>query len=247
MKRFPLVLLATAAWALPAAAADAVYEQPPAPPAPVEVAPAYSWSGLYVGGQLGVAFNNGSTGVNFNPGGGGVATDVFGDDSNASFVGGVHIGYDYQVNNWVFGALADISYLDANVNRGFTIGGNNYAVNQDINYFGTVRGKLGYAFNRFLVYGTGGLAYANSDTNFSGPAAANFSNDDSDFGYTVGGGVDYLLTQKLSFGVEYLYTNLGSNDFSFSGPNGAGGTFTADDGGQDVDFHTVWAKLSYHF
>ena len=264
MKRLAL-LLAASAFVTPALAADVVYNEPPAP-APMVIEPiaqTKTWTGLYIGGQAGVAFGNSSNGANFDPGNNG----LFGggssgsDDNNAGFVGGGHIGYDYQLpNNIVVGAVADINYIDAQTNRTYTTnGGSTFASSSDVNYLGTVRGRVGYAFDSVLLYGSGGLAYAGVDNNSVMPSNAVGSQfagytfkdegDDADIGYSVGGGVDVLATQNISFGVEYLYTNLGKNEQSITGTNAFGNkvSFSSDSNNDDLDFHTVMAKASYRF
>ncbi len=81
------------------------------------MAPAYSWTGFYVGGQAGVAFNRDAGDVRYNPNTGVIQTTAFsgGSDNSddAAFIGGVHVGYDYQINNFLIGAVADINYIDA--------------------------------------------------------------------------------------------------------------------------------------
>ncbi|SKA16356.1 outer membrane protein [Consotaella salsifontis] len=235
MKRIAL-LLASTVIVTPALAADLVYDEPPAP-APVVVAPTYSWTGFYVGGQAGAAFGG----------------DVYdsGDD-DAGFIGGVHVGYDYQVDNFVFGALLDLSYMDADTSRTYDVTNNagttigSVTAGQEINFLGTARLKAGVAWDRALIYGTGGLAYANVDDSAASAledAGYDVHSDSDDFGYTVGGGVEFLATPNLSLGVEYLYTNLGDHDFDVDG--GAGDVDFKSS--SDLDFHTVWAKVSYRF
>ena len=264
MKRLAL-LLATSAFVTPALAADVVYNEPPAP-APMVIEPiaqTKTWTGLYIGGQAGVAFGNSDDGANFDPGNNGIfgGSSSGSDDNNAGFVGGAHVGYDYQLpNNIVVGAVADINYIDAEANRSYTTNaGSTFSTNSDINYLGTVRARIGYAFDSVLLYGSGGLAYAGVDNNNVTPSTAagnefngydfDKSGDDADIGYSVGGGVDVLATQNISFGVEYLYTNLGSNEQTITGTNPAGNkvSFSSDSNNEDLDFHTVWAKASYRF
>lgn len=261
MKRFAL-LLASTAFVTPALAADVIYDEPPAPaPMMIEpVATTATWTGIYIGGQAGVAFSN-SNSINFDAGNDGVFGDgTFdnGDDSNAGFVGGAHIGYDYQfANNIVLGAVADINYIDAETNRNYTVDGNNFGVNEELDYLGTVRARVGYAMDSVLLYGTGGLAYAGYNRESSFPNApvnslAGYTfeenGEDADIGYAVGGGVDVMATQNISFGVEYLYTNLGSKDYSVSATNGTNTVdFTSESNDEDLDFHTIWAKASYRF
>ncbi|MDX1729966.1 MAG: outer membrane beta-barrel protein [Aurantimonas coralicida] len=259
MKRLAL-LLATTAFVTPALAADVSYEEPPAPaPMAIEpVATTATWTGLYIGGQAGVAFGNESDGATFNPGGGGAfGTGTYSeDDDNAGFIGGGHIGYDYQINDFVVGAVADINYIDAETNRSYTTGGSTFSTSSDINYLGTVRARVGYAMDSVLLYGTGGLAYAGVDNDATAPASSGSfagytfdqDKDDTDIGYAVGGGVDVMATNNISFGVEYLYTNLGSNDQTVTGTNGTNTvSFTSESNNDDLDFHTIWAKASYRF
>ncbi|SJZ80491.1 outer membrane protein [Consotaella salsifontis] len=237
MKRIAL-LLASTAFVTPAFAADIVMQEPPAPAPVYEAAPAYTWTGFYVGGQLGGAF-------------GGDMFDNSGDD--ASLIGGAHVGYDYQMDNFVFGGVIDISGLDASSRQTFDIDVNGDDVTDgsvssktDINFLATARLKAGFAWDRAMIYGTGGLAYANVDTSVGNSlydAGYRVRGDDDDFGYVVGGGVDFLATKNISVGVEYLYTNLGSNDFDVDAP-GVDADFSTS---KDLDFHTVWAKASYRF
>lgn len=270
MKRVALFLASTA-FVTPALAADVIYEAPPAPAAPMAIEPIQTtttWTGLYVGGQAGVAFGNDSEDISFDPDADGVFDDASFDDgdeeNNAGFVGGAHIGYDYQMGNVVLGGVADINYIDAETSRSYTVtdplsgATGTFGINEEIDYLGTVRARLGYAFDSVLVYGTGGLAYAGYDRETFAPGATSAfgstytieedGDDDIDVGYSVGGGVDVMATQNLSFGVEYLYTNLGSNDYSVTATNGLSEVeFTTESNDDDVDFHTIWAKASYRF
>ncbi|GGE24161.1 outer membrane protein [Aureimonas endophytica] len=263
MKRFALLLAATAL-ATPAFAADVITEEPPAP-APVELAPAYNWTGLYIGGQAGVAIggSNGAIG-----GFGDYPYDVltYSKDSSTGFTGGGHIGYDYQINNFIIGGVADFNYVDVNKGNGATFEnlagtGNSLTNDVDINYFGTVRGKVGYAMDRVAVYATGGLAYGGVDNDvstsgFTSPGgtvySASVERDEDKVGYTVGGGVDFLATQNISFGLEYLYTDLGKakteTTFNAVGASAFGdpASFTTETK-TDLDFHTIMAKASYRF
>lgn len=123
MNRFAL-LLASTAFVTPALAADVVYEEPAAPV--VALAPAYSWTGFYIGGQAGVAFNRDAGDVRYTPGTGVFSSTAFtgGSDNSddAAFIGGVHVGYDYQINNFIVGAVADINYIDASTTSTYRLG-----------------------------------------------------------------------------------------------------------------------------
>ncbi|KAA0972291.1 porin family protein [Aureimonas fodinaquatilis] len=251
MKRLALLLAATA-FVTPALAADVIYDEPIA--APVAFDSAYTWTGFFAGGQAGAAFNRdsglfSSTGSSFQGG----------TNNETGFVGGVHAGYDYQINNFIVGAVADISYVDATSNATYSQFGQTFGSKQDIDFLGTVRAKAGVAADRIAVYATGGLAYASvsndligSGTVTSGGTAYNVSlEDDTDeFGYAVGAGVDYLVTQNVSVGLEYLFTDLGSSKTKIN-YTPVGSTVPTDSltatSSSDLDFHTVWAKASYRF
>jgi len=262
MKRFAL-LLASTAFVTPALAADVVYEEPAAPI--VELAPAYTWTGFYVGGQAGAAFNSDAGDVRFNPATGTVQQGTAfsggsGSSNDAAFIGGVHVGYDYQINNFIVGAVADINYIDASSDNAFAIttpaGTDAFGVSQNIDYVGTVRAKVGVAMDRFAVYATGGFAYADTSVDFVTPQNLRATNgfvrtvdsSSDDTGYAVGGGVDYLVTQNFSLGLEYLYTDLGDSDLNvtYLDPTGRTAGFTTTSS-SDLDFHTVWAKASFRF
>ncbi len=242
-------------------AADAIVDAPMAPvmaPA-MEVGSASNpWSGLYVGGQAGGIFSSGTNNLLldnnvdglFNQPSDGVAS--FSNRSENGFVGGVHVGYDVQYGSFVVGAVADVSYADFSETRGFTtLLGSSSSVTRSIDVLATARARAGVAFDSILVYGTGGLAYANVKQDYRPVMVTGLtpvsSNDEDSFGYTIGGGAEFMVTPKFSFGAEYLYTNLGSDDSRASLIDAAGIVRATGQLDDDVDFHTVWAKVSYRF
>jgi len=266
MKRFAL-LLASTAFVTPALAADVVYEEPAAPI--VELAPAYTWTGFYVGGQAGAAFNNESGDARYNPTTGAffpATSFTTGDNGSddAAFIGGGHVGFDYQINSLILGVVADINYVDASTTSSYTLGTpvtgfDTFGVSQDINFLVTARGKVGFVpTERLAIYATGGLAYADTDVEFVSPGilnatrgfATSVEEDNDDLGYAVGGGVDYLVTQNFSIGLEYLYTDIGETnlDVRYTNPLLPVGQSTFNtESNDDLDFHTVWAKASFRF
>ncbi|KAA0968980.1 porin family protein [Aureimonas fodinaquatilis] len=252
MKRIAL-LLASAAMITPAVAADVIYEEPVVA-AVVAYEPAFTWTGFYVGAQAGVAFNRDA--------GDFTSTSFVGanNDSETSFIGGGHIGYDYQMGNFLVGAVADLNYINASTTSTYVFPGDTivYGATQDIDYVGTVRAKLGYAADRFAIYATGGLAYGDTKNNYLGSATTTIggtlynvsvTEDTDDVGYAVGAGVDYLVTQNFSIGVEYLYTDLGDSKLNvdYSLPGLPGVAAFSNSSSSDLDFHTIWAKASYRF
>ncbi|WP_062015203.1 outer membrane protein [Aureimonas sp. AU4] len=295
MQRLLLALGLSAAFAAPALAADVVYEEPAAP---IAVAAPPSWTGLYLGVQGGGAFQPDegdglgilpSFGANTAvPGLTAAANNGFGANTigaafgnsfssefESGFVGGAHVGYDYQVGDrFVIGVLADINATDVSYrDSAFSNTPAFYTVERSLDYLVTGRLRAGFLVTpTALAYATGGVAYGEVDTRFStdSPAVAGngrstatarpaaLFNDSDDVGYTVGGGMEVKVTQNVSFGAEYLYTNLGDGSsvarldggpFDGNASNGAAttGGFTDFRTSGDFDFHTVTAKLSYRF
>ncbi len=218
-----------------------------APPAPFYPAPIFTWTGFYVGINAGADFAVGGTKlreIGFVPAGGAAATG-FGPfstpSSNVGFVGGGQIGYNIQNGMFVYGVEADIDYFNAGSSRNRTFADNNVFAGGSLTtfgrsgngYLGTVRGRLGVAaFDRTLLYVTGGLAYGDYGSttrlvrfnNVAGgvPASFDFSNNnsalgDTRIGYAIGAGVEYAFTQRISGKVEYLYTDLGSRTYNLTG------------------------------
>jgi outer membrane immunogenic protein len=180
MKRlFAVSMAALAGMVVQASAAD-LGRAPRVAPAPV-YAPLYSWAGFYMG-------------VN---GGGG-----FGDTSGGLFGG--QLGYNWQFGQTVLGLETDIQW------SGIKGSGNcAFGCETKNNWFGTARGRLGYAYDRWLPYVTGGLAYGDVEAN---PSFGFISQSKTSTGWTVGAGVEFALAQNWTAKVEYLYMDLG--DFS---------------------------------
>ncbi|WP_112662928.1 outer membrane protein [Microvirga flavescens] len=202
-------------------------------PAPiVPVVPAFTWTGFYVGVNAGYGWNTNNDNV-FVPGIGFVSSN-----NDGGFVGGGQIGYNYQIGQFVIGAETDIQYADIGgnnnnavfVGNGAVLGFNN---NSSDNYFGTVRVRAGYAFDRALIYATGGFAY--------GDVAGNSFSSSSNGGWTVGGGVEYAFTNNLTAKLEGLYVNLDRGNDNLLLNNVAFGN------NGNTEFGVVRAGLNYKF
>lgn len=237
----------------------------------VETPMAGDWTGFYAGVQLGGAFGSDPEGINFSPltptlatafsPSGAVPDAGFSGDFDNGLIGGLHVGYDHQfANGFVVGGIVDVSFTDiGDFQRGRSRTPANYDFTRELDVLVTGRARLGYAVDRFLPYVTGGVAYGNLESRYTDTSAAtiqSLSDEDDAVGYTVGGGVETMITQRLSLGVEYLYTNLGDDAASvnLAGPapgnpfgtiGGPGTTLSGED--EDFDFHTVQVKLSYRF
>jgi outer membrane immunogenic protein len=187
-----------------------------------------TWTGFYAGVNGGYAWE--------------ANDDRYTDFKREGGFGGGQIGYNFGSMNifgpqFVFGIEADFQGADINDRFGFTLGGLDGSYKSQIDWFGTVRGRIGYAMDRTLIYATGGFAYANvEDTLRIGDGRA--KNDETLTGWVVGGGIEHKFTPNWSIKAEYQYINL-DNDGVTLGSNRYG------DG--DLEFHTARVGLNYHF
>lgn len=188
-----LSLLATTAFA-----ADAIVEE-----AVVDVAPIFSWTGGYVGAQAGYLWGDGrlEDGAAFN------------EPDPDGFIGGLYAGYNFQMqNNVVIGAEVDVVYADVDGTGQTIVGGVpiDQFVDQELNWSGAVRGRLGYALDRFLPYVAGGVAFGDIDATVHTLGFPDASESASYVGWTIGGGLEYAFTDNLIGRAEYRYTDFGS-------------------------------------
>ena len=238
MKKIALYAAALALTAGSAIAADLPsYKAPPPPPPP----PPPLWTGFYAGLNLGGGFQDSSSSNLWHP--------VWGwgtrGGSSGGVIGGGQIGYNYQLTPmFVVGVETDfqgtsIGSGGANNVAGVAFGWNGVVDTARINWFGTVRGRLGVTlFNpALLIYGTGGFAYGEVQRNF-------WFNQNSavQTGWTAGGGAEWLFWPNWSIKAEYLYTEIsGSNNNGFN--FGAG----LNNVNNRTRFHTIRAGVNYHF
>ncbi len=188
-----------------------------------------------------------------------LTTSGRGDDT--VFQGGGQIGYNYQFgSNVVVGIEADAQYLDlgnrtrsgtsnytftplpnpggsptANLGLAFAPPGALVTVvgAKNPEFFGTVRGRLGYSFNRTLIYATGGLAYADGD---------------SDIGYAVGGGLEYAFTRNISAKIEGLYVDLSNGNRAANAVYDVNSNVLAiSEQRRGLDFEVARAGINYRF
>lgn len=288
MKR---VLLATTALALSgsAFAADLAPARMPVKAPPVVARP-FTWSGCYVGGHLGAGaghanFNDPTTLFNdfaFPPGNGlGVFAPTgagVGIDQGVGVLAGGQIGCDYQfANNWVVGLAGDFSWTSLDGSRAdpFAFAGGDpffggkagvpATLRDQTEWLASVTGRLGYAWDRWMLYGKGGVAWQHSrDTiqplmlwgtnltnlctsiNPATPCVA--SGTDTDAGWTIGVGLEWAFADNWSAGIEYDHYGFGSHSVTLTAPptfaGGASGSapITVN---QRID--AVKVTLDYHF
>jgi outer membrane immunogenic protein len=283
MKKILLASVALAGLASAASAAD--LPRRAAPPPVFTPVPVFTWTGFYAGFNAGYGFDTSSNsnaptivGVDARTGLVAVPTAIAFQNRNSSdgFVGGGQIGYNYQFTpgaGFVVGIEADAQYVDFGRTRNrFVSTGPIFAQRvfnpngiAGLDFFGTVRGRLGYAWDRTLIYATGGFAYGSGGgNNFGLP-----NNDDFQTGWTVGGGVEYALptdsflnffkSNAVTIKVEGLYVNLdrGNGLNGAFAVNNAGAVITTANPGvvvvsggnlrRDTEFAVVRAGLNYKF
>ena len=148
----------------------------------------YSWAGPYIGGNLGYQWG-----------------DLNGGPLKPSGVsGGIQGGYNWQFGQFVIGAEADIQASGSS---------HKFAAWKFSNpWFGTLRGRAGFAMNNILIYGTGGLAFGGLRAE-----VLNLSETQWATGWTLGVGAEIGITQNWSAKVEYLYVDLSDKQFALTG------------------------------
>jgi outer membrane immunogenic protein len=208
---------------------------------------ANSWTGFYAGVNGGYAFSRDSRNITITDLGANVAR-VPGGEPEGGFGGG-QIGYNFGSgvfgSQFVIGVEADIqgSDISDDVAYGAVPGTGSRRTTTNIDWFGTVRGRLGYALDRTLIYATGGFAYGNVDKKiYNSAGSILYKNDDTQTGYAVGGGVEHKISPNWSVKAEYQYVNLGDEKLKIQ--PGFVQTFGTRD--VETDFHTVRVGLNYH-
>jgi len=225
MKRVFLSGVALAALVGSASAADLPRRPAPAAAPVPYVSPVYNWTGFYVGLNGGWGWGTGSLSGPPRTG------DI---DGNGGIFGG-QIGYNWQVNQFVFGVETDIQWSGIDVERRCGGGGTIHCqVSND--WFGTARGRLGVAMDRWLPYVTGGLAYGDVSASVTGNPGAS----ETQAGWALGAGIEYAFNGPWTARIEYLHIDLG--DFACGRRCGTAGP-------DNVSFRSdmVRAGLNYKF
>jgi outer membrane immunogenic protein len=227
MRKIFLSLLASVGLAGSAYAADLpARTAPPAfvPPAPV----AFSWTGFYAGLNAGYAWNE----SRWSPSG---PFGAFSNDGDG-FIGGGHVGYNWQINQFVVGLEGQINWLDMRSSTGCSFGGT-CRTKQD--WLGDINLRAGYAFDRALIYATGGVAFTDYSFSSPSPAPGLSYGAGSRTGWTIGVGLDYAITDNWIAGIQYKYYDFGSRS-SASSPAFNTVSFREHE-------NVIQARLSYKF
>jgi outer membrane immunogenic protein len=241
---------------------------PPVQPAPVSAV--YNWTGFYIGGNVGYGwshrdFSNTITGTS--PTLHNSATNS-GTDDGKGWLGGGHVGFNYQfLNNWVAGIEADIDAANISSSTsacftalvGISICGTR---DTDVKDFGTVRGRLGYAINNVLVYGTGGWAWGHgtnttqitciglgcpgvSTVPATSPAPARVDVNPS--GWAAGAGVEWAFVPNWTIRAEYLHLQFDGVTEDRSKSGALQGLFITTHVSSNLGIDLARVGLSYQF
>jgi outer membrane immunogenic protein len=244
MRRLVLTLGVLSISCVGAAAADLPMKAPPMVMPPPLV---YNWTGCYIGVHAGGAWSR-SEATNT------ADTTAFGDlapgdgfsQDDSGFIGGGQIGCNYQfASNWVVGLEG--SFAGTTIKGDFAntvFGAADDVFTTEINSVALVTGRLGYAWNNWLLYAKGGYAGADVKFSVSDTVGANQgAGSDTQWrsGWTVGGGLEYGITPNWIVGVEYDYMNLGTHSYEVGG---GAGLYTFD---VKTQIHQAVARLSYKF
>ena len=223
-------------------AADmAVKAPPPPPPAPI-----FTWTGFYLGGNLGAAWAQASV------------TDIFGNrftrTSDGRFIGGGQLGYNWQINNFVLGVEGDIDGIASDNNRSGAVivgGAGPFVVTTNSsNWVATVAARFGWAADHWLFYGKAGGGWVGNNnsftvTNVTTGATFGGGNSNSVGGWLLGGGVEWAIDRNWSIKGEYDFIGLGHRNFAVPVvlPGGAVDTFTS----SSRNFQMVKFGFNYAF
>jgi outer membrane immunogenic protein len=236
----------------PALAADMAVKAPP----PAPLVPAYNWTGFYLGGNLGGGWADSTVTDAFHNGGGGAGPGpaVVLRATAGGVIGGGQIGYNWQTGKLVLGAEADVDASSEHANTCVKPAKATMdCVSSAVRAFGTVRGRLGFAADRMLFYGTGGFAWQDPaiSENFHAPPPSGLTGTvpgagttATRVGYAVGAGFEMAIWDRWIGGVEYLYINTGvatQAPFTFI-PGGPSVIETV-----HLQNNLVRARLSYRF
>jgi opacity protein-like surface antigen len=197
--------------------------------APIASAQPYNWTGAYVGGFVGGIEGNADWSYQSLP--------PFPNGTNtrttlAGILAGGTLGYNMQMGPWVIGLESDIGWTAAGGGKSAPCpSGFLFTCEASMDWLATVTGRLGYAFNRLLVYGKGGLAVGevtassvfnprtlNLGDGESPPSATVFSGHDTAVGWTIGGGFEFALAQNWSAKAELMYFDLGQKTYQLDAP-----------------------------
>jgi outer membrane immunogenic protein len=204
----------------------------------------FTWTGVYFGGNAGYGFKANSDDIVLSD----PSASTSGLKESGGFVG-IQMGYNYQMGFLVLGLEGDVqaANLKGSFNRVIDAAGDSLNASGNADEFGTIRGRIGAAFDHLLVYATGGAALGGISNTLNVTTASGFTslqNDSTQLGYTVGAGLEYMVDRTWSIKGEYQYINFGSESLS---PAGTVNTIATTSNSVTTDIHTFRIGVNYHF
>lgn len=221
--------------------------------APVASAPAFSWAGGYAGVNVGYGGDKAKHPFSFTDG-----TDSLNgslDITSSGFAGGAQVGWNFQNDGFVYGVEADYqaSGIKGETSANLAVPGGSASgkIGTKLKHFGTIRARVGHTVtDRFLVYGTAGLASGKTETyakgSITGIGSDSISGSKTKTGWTAGIGAEYAFNDNWSMKSEYMYTDLGKANL-YSGDLGSGIPGVNARLDRKFNFHMVRVGINYHF
>ena len=207
MRRLTLALLSSAA--MFAAGAATAADMPVKSPRMAVVAPAFSWTGFYIGANAGYGWGD-TTGT--------LAEPIPGNFSIDGWLAGIQGGFNYQFagSPIVIGLEADYQWADISGTVGGIFGF--AAASGKVERFGTVRGRVGFAWDRFMIYGTGGWAFGAEVTGSAAAFGFGLTQSQTLNGWTAGAGIEWAFAPQWSAKLEYLHIDLDTKAYFTGAP-----------------------------
>lgn len=181
-----------------------------------------TWTGFYIGANLGYGWAH-------------VGTSDFSNDLNG-VIGGGQLGYNWQTGAWVIGIEGDFQGSGESRSDVGTVGGTTFNVDQSIPWFATLRGRIGYAFGPAMIYFTGGGAWENYKLSVSAPGGS-VNDNTTKTAWTIGGGGEWMFAPRWSAKLEYLFMDTDDTSVTLLGT-----TFTG-----HAQNNIIRAGVNYHF
>lgn len=230
------------------------------PPPPPFLPPPFTWDGTYVGGQIGYAWGADHFYFSgFDPVSRIFANSIINNNPNNGVIGGAHLGSQIQFNQVVLGieGLVDGTNLRSNgiATVPLVFGSSTLSSYTSAPIQGSIRGKIGIAWDRLLIYGTGGVAFGGFSNDFSlvapvvpsrrAPIFATANTSTTRAGWTAGGGIQYAAATNWWFFVEYRFTDFGTLNHSLLANELPAGAFF--NGNRRLQENQVQGGFSYRF
>lgn len=226
------------------------------------VAPIPSWTGLYFGGHVGYGWGEWDGTLTYDEGAGPVP--IWADPTQSidsdGWLGGLQIGFNRQHGAFVWGLEADVSWTEMDGSGAFDTADGFYRwrIKQELDWFGTVRARLGFLpMHNLLIYATGGVAYGETSANHTAADLTNFgfisgrgSADEKHIGWVAGAGGELMLAPNWIIRAEWLHVDLGHAEYHLKGTNYYADPpepYSTDSFPSDLKFDVFRVGLNYKF